>query len=140
MSNMTGYFSIPGLIAAADLSTKQYHLVKFNGTGRQVAAITDGNVTTEHIAGILQDDPNTTGDPCDVAAFGVAKAECGGTITAGDFFASNNDGEIISDEANPANQTNANDLYHMGIALEDGVDGDIIDVYIMPLGLQGIEA
>ena len=136
---MTGYMSIPGAIAAVDLSAHQYHVVTFSGTGRQVQQVADANLSTEHPAGILQDDPNVALQPADVAFMGIAKAECGGTITAGDFYSYNDDGEIISDAVNPAMQTNANDLFHMGIALEDGVDGDIIDVIIHGPMFQGIE-
>tara|TARA_R100001244_G_C5133446_1_gene126330 strand:+ start:256 stop:675 length:420 start_codon:yes stop_codon:yes gene_type:complete len=139
MGSIVGYMSVPGTIAAADLSSHQYHVVTFNGTSRQVAVVANANDTTEHPAGILQDDPDTALHAADVACFGMAKAECGGTITAGEYFSYNNDGEIIADAVNTAMQTTANDLVHMGIALEDGVDGNIIDVFIMNMGLQGVE-
>ncbi len=136
---MNGYASIPGVEAAEDLSAHQYHVVTFNGTERQVAIVTNANDTTEHPAGILQDDPDAALEPADVAYFGVCKAELGGTVTVGNWLSYNNDGELIADAANPAVQTNASDLYHIARALEDGVDGDIIDVLVFSPVLQGIE-
>lgn len=137
MSN--AYMSVPGAEAAGDLSSHQYHVVTFNNTDREVAQVTDNTDTTEHPAGILQDDPDTAGHPADVAFMGICKAEAGGTITSGNWLSYNDDGEVIADAANPAMQTNANDLYHIGQALEDAVDGDIIDVIVFPGMLRGIE-
>ena len=126
MGDMVGYFSIPGLTAAADLSAKQYHAVKYDSTVRRVAAMTNANA--EKPAGILQDDPDAAGKPCDVAYFGVVKAELGGTVTYGDDLACNNDGEIITDVE--LTDGSASDLHHIGVALASGVDGDVIDILL----------
>jgi len=126
MGSMVGYLSIPGVTAAADLSTKQYHAVKLDSTARRVAAITNANA--EQPIGILQDDPDAAGRTADVAYFGVVKAECGGTIAFGANLACNNDGEVISDDE--ITNGGAVDLHHIGVALEAGSDGDIIDILL----------
>jgi len=135
MGSIVGYLSIPGITAAADLSTKQYHAVKLDSTARRVAAITNGNA--ERPVGILQDDPDAAGRTADVAYIGIVKAELGGTVSYGDSLASNNDGELIAD-AEVADGS-AVDLHHIGIALEAGVDGDIIDVILHPAERIGLE-
>ena len=135
----SAYMSVPGLIASASLASHQYHVVSYTGTLRNVQEVADADDTTEHPAGILQNDPDTAGHAADVAFMGICKAELGGTVNPGDWLGYNDDGELIEDAANPANQTNANNLYHLAQALEDGVDGDIIDVMVFPAALRGIE-
>ena len=131
---MPNYFSAPGMVANADLSAKQYHVVQVSTTDWKVAAITNANAPQSPL-GILQNDPDADGKPADVAILGICKAECGDTVTAGDVISFNNDGEIITD----AETTTSSDLYHLGIALEDGVDGEIITVALLHYGLQGVE-
>ena len=128
------YLSLPGVVADADLSAKQYHAVLLSTTDWKVSAITNANAPQIPI-GILQNDPDADGMPADVAILGVCKAECGDTITAGDTITINNDGEIIQDDATVSSP----DLYHLGIALEDGVDGEHISIAILHYGLQGAE-
>jgi hypothetical protein len=126
MGSIVGYLSIPGVTAAADLSTKQYHAVKADSTERRVAAITNANA--ESPMGVLQDDPDAADRPADVAYFGVVKVELGGTVSYGDDLACNNDGELITDAE--LTDGSASDLHHIGVALEAGVDGDIIDMLL----------
>lgn len=128
------YLSLPGVVANADLSAKQYHAVQMSTTDWKVAAISNANAPQVPI-GILQNDPDADGKPADVAILGVCKAECGDTVTAGDNLSINNDGEVITD----AETTTSSDLYHIGVALEDGVDGEVISIALLQFGLQGVE-
>ena len=126
MGSMVGYFSIPGVVAGADLSAKQYFAVIFGGTGREVDPVTNANASRP--IGILQDDPDTALQPCDVAAFGVCKAELGGTVAIGDTLISDNDGALIADDE-VADGT-AVDVHHLATALEAGDSGEIIEVLL----------
>jgi hypothetical protein len=111
------------LHAAADSSAKQYHVVK--GAGENgFALITNANA--EVPIGILQNDPDADGQPGEVCIFGRCKAELAGNVTAFNALSFNNDGELIAAPYEAAIGTA--DLYVVAIALETGVDGDIIDV------------
>lgn len=131
---MGHYLSLPGVVANADLSSYQYKAVQLSTTDWKVAALSNANAPEVPI-GILQNDPDADGKPAEVAILGVCKAECGDTVTAGDNLAVNNAGEVISD----AETTSSSDLYHIGIALEDGVDGEVISIAMLHFGLQGVE-
>lgn len=133
------YVSVPALIAGVDLSAHQYHVVTYTGTGRNLQVVSNANDTTEHPAGILQNDPAVSGHAADVAFSGTCKAELGGTVAIGDWLGYNNDGELIEDAANAAMDGTANDFYHIAVALEAGADGDIIDVMVFPAMLRGVE-
>lgn len=128
------YLSIPGAQAAEDLSSYQYKAVQVTTTDWRVGPITNANAPQVPI-GILQNDPDTAGHPADVAIVGVCKAECATTVTAGDNLAVNNSGEVTPDDET----TTSSDLYHIGVALEDGVDGQVIQIVLLPFGLQGVE-
>lgn len=65
------------LAAGADLSTKQYTLVKLNGTGVIGAA-----AATDICIGILQNAP-TSGKTAEVAISGVSKLKASAAISAG---------------------------------------------------------
>lgn len=130
---MANYLSLPGVVANADLSSYQYKAVQISTTDWKVAAMSNANAPQVPI-GILQNKPDADGKPADVAILGVCKAECGDTVTAGDNLAVNNSGEVISD----AEETSS-DLYHIGVAMEDGVDGEVISIVLLHFGLQGVE-
>ena len=66
------------LVAAADLSAKQYHFVKLDSDGK-AAAVT---ATTDKAIGILQNDP-TAGQEAEVLVVGGSKLVCGAAVTEG---------------------------------------------------------
>jgi hypothetical protein len=101
------------LEAAADLSAKQYFLVKVDSTGK-AALCGDG----ENAVGVLQNDPEA-GQAATIATGGIAKVECGGVITTGGNVACNADGEAVAA---------ASGDYIVGVALETGADGRIISI------------
>ena len=132
---MPAYLSIPGAEADADFSAHQYHAVQLSATENRVSLITNANA--QRPIGILQDDPNAAGQGADIAYMGIAKAECGGTVTRGNPLGVNNDGEVIADVE--VLDGTAVDLHHIGFALEDGVDGDIIKVLVHTPTIVGLE-
>lgn len=103
------------LAAGADLSAKQYFIVKVDSSGDAVLA-GDG----EAAIGILQNKP-TSGDAATVAVSGVSKCEAGASITAGALVSSDASGNVV---------TAATGDIVLGKALASADDGDIIPVLI----------
>ena len=113
------YWSIPGYLAGADLSAKQYYAVKFASTAGEVVVSAAGS---DSHAGILQNDP-ADGEVADVAVLGIAKASAEGSISVGDFVTSNSTGQLQT-------TTTAND-HVIGVALEAATTAnDIIMVAV----------
>lgn len=110
------------LVAGADLSAKQFHVVKVNSSGQAVAA----NATDVAQVGILQDKP-ISGVAGSVAVNGVSKAAFGGTVASGAAVTSDANGKIVA--ATTGKQI-------IGFALQGGVSGDIGSVLIAPRGLS----
>lgn len=79
--------------AAADLSTKRYHLVKLDANGNVVLATS----ATDNILGVLDNSPKAgqTADVVLVNGAGSFKVKLGGTVAAGAFLTANADGEAI---------------------------------------------
>ena len=116
-------------VASGDLSASQYMFVRMSAAASfEVSAITNANAQTPF--GILQNDPAAAGEAAEVALPGmIAKAVCGGTVDEGDLLGCNNTGDVIAApyETSPATA----DLYINALALEAGVDGDIIKVLVL---------
>lgn len=78
-------------VAVADLSAKQYYVVKLGSTGYNV--VSTANDTG--ILGILQNTPEN-GEPCDVTLMGLCKAKAGGAITVGQAVKVNASGLLVA--------------------------------------------
>ncbi|WP_156666213.1 hypothetical protein [Rhodococcus sp. HS-D2] len=79
--------------AAADLSTKRYHLVKLDANGEVVLATS----ATDNILGTLDNSPRL-GQTADVVlanGVGSFKVKLGANASAGAFLTANGDGEAI---------------------------------------------
>lgn len=106
------------LVAAADLSAKQFCAVTVNSAGR--AAIADAD---DQVIGIVQNNP-AAGQAANIAFGGVSKAKLGGTVAAGARVTSNASGEIVA-------AASAGDSV-IGVALTGGASGEIISVLLAP--------
>lgn len=109
------------LEAAADLSAKQFHLVKLTSSadGKKVSLAGAG----EKAIGVLMNAPKQ-GEDAEVALpGGGALLKVNGTVAAGDSLAatSENKGQVATD-----NQ------WSPCIAMEDGADEDVISVLVAP--------
>ena len=107
-----------GLSAAADLTGKQYHIVRLSAayTTNQASLATDIN-----IAGVLQNKPSTN-EHASVAFEGRGKVVAGAAINANAWITANSSGRATSVLSGLASMV-------VGRALEAaGADGDIIDV------------
>lgn len=105
--------------ASADLSAKQYFFMKTSATG--VASAGNG----EKAVGVLQNKPDALGKAATIAIAGVTKVLAGGTVAV--------DGDVASDAAGEAVAAATGDQI-LGIALEAGVDGDIIAILLQSRG------
>lgn len=105
----------PGLVAAEDLSAKQYHVVQLASTAMQVKISAAG---TSKNLGILQNDP-VAGEPASVVTTGFTKAVAEASVAAGVLLTANSTGQVQA-------TTTANDQI-IGRSLTASVSaGDII--------------
>lgn len=98
-----------GPIAAADLSAKQYFIVKYS-SGIAVAGAGEGY-------GVLQNSPEA-GDQCVVAVGGLCRVRAGGSIGIHQAFKAAADGEAVT--------ADGGDDAPLGIVLEAAVDGQVV--------------
>lgn len=80
------------LLAAEDLSAKQYHFVKLDTNG-QIAAIGAG---TDRTFGVLQNKP-IAGDPCELVHIGFTKLVIGEAVAAAEALGTDADGKAVDD-------------------------------------------
>ena len=110
--------------AAADLSAKQFYLVKINSSAKAAAfaAATDlpyGVLNTAAIAG----------DACEIVNQGITKVVAGGTVAAGDALMPDATGRVVT--CTPGTDTTK---YQIGIALEAGASGNTITANVNCIG------
>lgn len=107
------------LAAAADLSAKQFTVIKLDSNG---AAASAG--AGEAGIGILQNNPGS-GQAATVQIDGISKAKAGGTISAGAALAANASGLLVA-------ATTGN--YIVGFAKAAAASGDVFPVVLKSLG------
>lgn len=117
---------IPGLIAAASLSSSQYRAVRLTAAWT-VGAFTNANAPQEPL-GVLQNDPDAAGEPCSVIGYGATKGEAGASYSVGDRLGLDNVGRFITAAFEAA--IGAADLYVCAVALEAaGAQGDYMRIW-----------
>ena len=101
--------------ASADLSAKQFYIVKMSGdnTVTVCAAVTDVPI------GVLQNTP-ASGEQAVVRVAGVSKVSADATLAAGDIIGSSADGQ-----AQPVVQGSETTVYNVGQALTGGAAGTL---------------
>ncbi len=104
------------LIAAADLSGKQYYGIKIDSAGKAALA-TEGS----DAIGILQNDPASGGAAC-VAVRGISKVVGGASVARGLRFSFDSTGKAVS--------VGSGDDWSMGVILEALVSGKISTVLL----------
>ena len=112
------YREIPNMRRGAS-ALVQYTAVRLGTTAFRVVPMSDANA--QRPIGILQDDPESTDEPCAVAYDGVCLAQAGGIWAVGDALAVANDGQLIVDVE--VADGGAIDLHHVATALEIASDG-----------------
>lgn len=101
--------------ASADLSAKQFYIVKMSGdnTVTVCAAVTDVPI------GVLQNTP-ASGEQAVVRVAGISKVSADATLAAGDIIGSSADGQ-----AQPVAQGSETTVYNVGQALTGGAAGTL---------------
>lgn len=117
-SNENSVFTLGTLVAAADLSGKQYCTVKVDSDGK-IALCT---ATTDLAIGILRNKP-VAGEVAEVIVQGVALCKTGGAITAGTYVMPTATTGVVT--------THSSTNTKVGIALQEATaSGDIISVLL----------
>lgn len=113
--------SLEEAVAAEDLSTYQYKLVKLNESGELVKAVAGD------VAFVLQNKPKS-GEVGTYATGGRVKAVAGGTIKAGEMLSSNASSEIVQATAGVVTEqkVTTQGTRVIGYALEGGASGDVV--------------
>lgn len=88
----TGWSLGTGVKTGADLSTHQYKIVKFDGSGDIVVATTKAS---DLLLGIIQDNP-PSGQACDVKCAGISKGIAGAAVTKGARLTTDGSGRAIA--------------------------------------------
>ena len=101
--------------ASADLSAKQFYIVKMSGdnTVTVCAAVTDVPI------GVLQNKPASGGQAV-VRVFGMSKVSADATLAAGNIIGSSADGQ-----AQPVTQGSETTVYNIGQAVTGGAAGTL---------------
>ena len=105
--------------STADHSGKAGYAMKYSGGVMAVCS-----AITDRPAGICTKGGTAAEAQTDVGIFGECPAILGGTVTAGQFVGSHTDSTIVAS----AESSNA----EVGIALESGVAGDWINIFVIP--------
>ena len=105
--------------ASADLSAKQFFAVKLSASVDEDVALAGAGEGV----GVLINTP-ADNELADVVLFGGAKAKLAGTVSSGDFLKVDSDGKFVA----AASDKN----YYVARALQAGVAGDIIEVFVCP--------
>ena len=112
--------------ASADLTAKQYHLVKMSGDN----TVTVCSGITDVPVGVLQNTPNS-GDAAEVCIFGITKVVADGTLVAGNRIGTSGDGQADAITAGTDTTVTV-----VGIALAGASAGDTIEMFLNPTGAR----
>ena len=125
----TRYDTIPGLTAAADLSsTGQFKAVKLLSTAGTIN-LAATSILVSKVVGLLQNNPKS-GDAAEVAYQGIAKGIAGTSlIRIGHILAVNTTSNLVN--------TTTDNVQQVGKALADAsAIGDVITVMLVPGGAR----
>lgn len=103
---------------AADLSQKQYHIVKTDSNGKLVLA----SAATDNILGVIDDGGRKLGDTADVVLInggGTFKVKLGAGVSKDALLTADSNGQAVS--------TTSEDAKVFGRALAAGNSGDVIE-------------
>lgn len=131
MARTNNIFTVPGMLASADLSAKQFYCVKMSTTDNTVSLC---DTQGETIFGVLQNKPNASGVAAEVMALGISKVEAGETLTAGDLWGTSASGTAVKIEGTSTGADLAD--YAAGIVIEGAASGELASVTI---GIHNIQ-
>lgn len=105
-------------LAGEDLSSKRFYACKFDSTGQAVAC----SVAGEPAVGVNLGEP-ASGEPTSLGVLGKHPVYLGGTVAANDKLTPNASGQLVKAYGSDA---------VIGIAMEAGVSGNIINALMIP--------
>lgn len=105
-----------------------YTIVKFGADSKTVVP----SAAADDFIGVTGVVPADVNEPVDVHFDGICLVKCGGTVTRGKFLTCDANGDAV--QAAPAAGVNARLI---GMALEDGVVGDLINADVDVMATQG---
>jgi len=82
----------PALVAAGDLSTKQYYFVKLSAAN----TVTVCTGATDKPYGVLQNTPDAAGEPAEVCVFGFTKVSGDANLAYNDSVGTSADGQAAT--------------------------------------------
>jgi len=118
---------LPGAVAGADLSTAQFLVMQLS-TGASFE-VNETTLTTDRPVGILQNNPNTSGDACEVVTLGIAKAEFGGTVNLNMPLGTGTDARLVEVSEGSSGSSG---LFVIAHSLEAGTSGGVYKVMVVP--------
>jgi len=83
---------IPGLLAGADLSSKQYYFVELGSTA---GTVTVCDAVTDRPIGVLQNAPKS-GEPAEICGLGVTKVNSDAALSVGNQIGTAADGQAAA--------------------------------------------
>ena len=96
------------------------HLIAAVGTEPRGATLATG--TNTPIGVCIQPGTSEVGDVVDIVEVGTADVLCGGSVAAGDIIGADSSGRAVKVTSGVA----------LGVALEAGAEGDVIEVRVCP--------
>lgn len=112
------YDVLPGAIASGDLSTAQFLVVTLTGSTSVDFEVKESTAAAQIPVGILQNNPDTSGHPAEVAISGICKVRYGGTVAQGDLL-------VAQAGATVTDLTTSDESYVIGRALQNGTSTGI---------------
>ena len=127
MASSNASMGVPLIAGAAFTAADFGKLVKISAA-RTVTLV---SALTDTVAGVLAQAPAASGESVTIAQLqGIIKVQAGATITVGHILIPATDGQVTGVATIDALGAN---IMGIGIALEGGADGEIIEALAMPL-------
>lgn len=112
---------------AADQRDKEGYLVGLSSVSGVLTATISSSATTP-VEGVILDGQNTTSKSSiglPGALGGTVRLKLSGSVSAGDYLTQAADGTVVTDAGSGSRVI-------VGIALEDGVSGDLVEAVFLP--------
>lgn len=111
------------IAASGDLSSYQYHPMDLDSNGQAALPTTVG----QKVVGVLLNKPDTKGDPAELLVIGRCPVKAGAAVSAKDYLS-------VEVTTGRGIQAAAAGYHVFAMALEAGVDGDLVDCLVNCIG------
>lgn len=114
--------NVPGLVAAADLSAKQFYFVELTAAG----TVNVCGAATDKAIGVLQNKPDAAGRVAEVMAIGISKVSSDAALSRHDLIGPSADGQ--ADAKVPG--TDTTEYIHGQVIVASGAAGELATAVI----------